>query len=102
MIDHAFSCIVDAAIELAGIEDMNFAFAMKSFLNSVFPLVVTIASNGINQTLFVCCGRFSLLSTSYLVPDAIDIARPFGPIAQTTDLVKLGACKVTVEVYGVC
>jgi hypothetical protein len=102
MIDHAFSCIVDAAIEIAGIKDMNFASTMKSFLNSVLPLVVTIASNGINQTLFVCCGRFGLLSTRYLVPDAIDIARPFGSVAQTADLVKLGACKVTVEAYGVC
>ncbi len=107
VVHHALVGVVDASIKIARIEnvDLTTTSTFQCFLNRIFPLVVTVAFNGIHQAVLLVGWRgrirIRLPSAGSLGTHAINIARPLWTIAQPTNLVEAGTGKETVKVKSI-
>ena len=54
MVEHVALGILLAAIVVAHIEDVDFTRALKAFVNSIFPLIIAVATDTIDETVLLC------------------------------------------------
>lgn len=96
---HALVGVGGAAIKISRIENVNLTATstVQCFLIRIFPLVVAVTSNGINQAVLVGWRRIHLLAADGLDTHTINFTRSLWTGTQSTDLVEAGAGKEAVK-----